>query len=82
MTCATNPVVPKIHDRMQVVVDERAAQHWMNPWEQHPLSLKRLLTPAHADLLLMRRVSPLVSSVKNHGPKFLEQGNTPLSNCD
>jgi putative SOS response-associated peptidase YedK len=37
-----------------------------------PLSLKRVLAPAPADLLVMRPASLLVNSVKNEGPALLE----------
>jgi len=51
-----------------VVLDERAAEDWMNPREHDPVSLKRLLVPAPQDVLVMRPASPLVNSVKNEGP--------------
>jgi putative SOS response-associated peptidase YedK len=57
---------------MPVVLDERDAEDWMNPREQDPLSLKRLLAPAPNDLLAMRPASPLVNSVKNDGPELLD----------
>ena len=57
---------------MPVVLDEGAAEDWMNPRERDPLSLKRLLVPAPHDLLAMRPASPLVNSVKNEGPELLE----------
>jgi putative SOS response-associated peptidase YedK len=72
LTCAANAVIAEIHDRMPVVLDERAADDWMNARERDPLSLKRLLVPAPHDLLAMRRASPLVNSVKNEGPALLE----------
>jgi putative SOS response-associated peptidase YedK len=72
VTCAANAAIAAIHDRMPVVLDERAADDWMNPRERDPLSLKRLLVPAPHDLLAMRRAPPLVNSVKNEGPALLE----------
>jgi putative SOS response-associated peptidase YedK len=71
VTCAANVEIAGIHDRMPVVLDERAAEDWMNPRERDPLSLKRLLVPAPADLLAMQPASPLVNSVKNEGPALL-----------
>jgi putative SOS response-associated peptidase YedK len=61
---------------MPVVLDERAAEDWMNPRERDPLSLKRLLVPALYDLLAMRPASPLVNSVKNEGPTLIEFGDS------
>ncbi|MGA7568349.1 MAG: SOS response-associated peptidase family protein [Terriglobales bacterium] len=72
VTCAANAAIAEIHDRMPVVLDERAAEDWMNPQEKDPLSLKRLLVPASSDLLSVRPASPLVNSVKNDGPALLE----------
>ena len=68
VTCAANALIAAIHDRMPVVLDERAAEDWMNPQERDPLSLKHLLVPAPDDLLVMQPSSPLVNSVKNEGP--------------
>jgi putative SOS response-associated peptidase YedK len=56
-----------IHDRMPVVLDERAAEDWMNPRERDPISVKRLLVPAPQDVFVMPPASPLVNSVKNEG---------------
>jgi putative SOS response-associated peptidase YedK len=56
---------------MPVVLDEKAADDWMNPKEENPLSLKRLLVPAPLDLLVMQPASPLVNSVKNDRPELL-----------
>jgi hypothetical protein len=76
VTCAANAAIAEIHDRMPVVLDERAAEDWMNPLERDPLSLKRLLVPVANDLLAIRPASPLVNSVKNEGPALLEVGVT------
>jgi putative SOS response-associated peptidase YedK len=72
VTCAANAVIAEIHDRMPVVLDERAAEDWMNSREQDPPSLKRLLAPARADVLVMRPASLLVNSVKNDNPALLD----------
>jgi putative SOS response-associated peptidase YedK len=72
VTCAAGVTIAAIHDRMPVVLDDRAAEDWMNPRERDPLSLKRLFVPAPHDLLAMRPASPLVNSVKNEGPALLE----------
>jgi putative SOS response-associated peptidase YedK len=72
VTCAANAAIAEIHDRMPVVLDEQAAEDWMNSRERDPLSLKRLLVPAPADLLVMRPASPLVNSVKNDSRDLLD----------
>jgi putative SOS response-associated peptidase YedK len=72
VTTAANRLLEPIHNRMPVILDEAAADDWMNPREHDPRSLKRLLVPAAADLLAVRPASPLVNSVKNEGPELLE----------
>jgi putative SOS response-associated peptidase YedK len=72
VTCAANATVTPIHDRMPVILDERAEEDWMNPREKNSLSLKNLLVPAPADLLVMQPASPLANSVKNEGPELLQ----------
>ena len=54
VTCAANAVIAEIHDRLPVVLDDRAAEDRMNLRERDTLSLKRLLAPARVDLLVMR----------------------------
>src|SRR6202040_2916283 len=72
ITTAANQTLEPIHNRMPVILDEAGAADWMNLREPDPLSLKRLLTPAPDDLLVVRPASPLVNSVKNEGPELLE----------
>jgi len=71
ITCEPNPLMRPIHNRMPVILDNRAADDWMNPTEAEPLSLKRLLIPAADDVLLAQPASPLANSVKNDGPELL-----------
>src|SRR5713101_8887915 len=49
VTCAANAVIAEIHDRLPVVLDDRAAEDRMNLRERDTLSLKRLLAPAPHD---------------------------------
>ena len=71
ITCEPNAVTRPIHNRMPVILGERAADDWMNPGEADPLSLKRLLIPAADDVLLAQPASPLANSVRNDGPELL-----------
>jgi putative SOS response-associated peptidase YedK len=71
LTCAANPTLATIHDRMPVILSDRDADDWMNPREKAPLSLKPLLIPVPEALLVIQPVSPLVNSVKNEGPELL-----------
>ena len=70
LTCAANPILATIHDRLPVILSDQDADDWMNPREKAPLSLKPLLIPPEA-LLLVQPASPLVNSVKNKGPELL-----------
>ncbi|HTT77689.1 MAG TPA: SOS response-associated peptidase [Candidatus Binataceae bacterium] len=72
VTCAANATVAAIHNRMPVILDEGGAEDWMNPGEENLVSLKRLLVPAPADLLVMQPASPRANSVKNEGPELLQ----------
>jgi putative SOS response-associated peptidase YedK len=65
VTCAGNEMMREIHDRMRVVLDEAGAEDWMNPREENPLSLKRLLVPAAADLRTAEPAAQLSSKEKN-----------------
>ena len=78
VTCAANATVAAIHNRMPVILDEGAAEDWMNPRERDPLSLKRLLVPAPPNLLVMTPASPLANSVKNDGPELLVVSEEPF----
>lgn len=71
LTCAPNSLIAAIHNRMPVILSERDADDWMNPRENEPLSLKRLLVPAPDDLLVTQCASLLVNSVKNEGTELL-----------
>lgn len=71
VTCEPNALVSPIHDRMPVILDDRSADDWMNPREENPLSLKRLLIPAPDDALIAQHASALANSVKNDGPELL-----------
>jgi putative SOS response-associated peptidase YedK len=72
VTCAVNATIAAIHNRMPVILDEGGAEDWMNPREKEPLSLKRLLVPAPADLLTIQQASSLANSVRNDGPELLQ----------
>lgn len=74
-TCAANEMMREIHDRMPVVLDEAEAEGWMNPLEKDPLSLKRLLVPATADLLTAEPALRLPKNEKN-GANATVQGVT------
>jgi putative SOS response-associated peptidase YedK len=72
LTCDPNAVTRPIHNRMPVILaDTKVQEDWINPREQNPLSLKRLLIPAPDDLLRVDPASVLVNNPKNDGPELL-----------
>ncbi|MBV8451418.1 MAG: SOS response-associated peptidase, partial [Deltaproteobacteria bacterium] len=73
ITCTPNAVMASIHNRMPVILSAMDADDWMNPREENPLDLKRLLAPAPDDLLVTQKASPLVNSVRNEGPGLLKE---------
>jgi len=77
ITTVANALLKPIHDRMPVILNERAAEDWMNPNETQPKRLKRLLSPAPEAKLLITPASPLVNSVKNDGPELLDNQIAP-----
>ena len=72
VTCAANATVAAIHSRMPVILDEDAAEDWMNPHEKNPLAVKSLLVTAPPEVLVMTPASPLVNSVRNEGPELFQ----------
>ena len=77
VTTGANALIKPIHDRMPVILGERAAEDWMNPNETEPKNLKTLLTPALQGKLVITPASPLVNSVKNDGPELLDVQAAP-----
>jgi putative SOS response-associated peptidase YedK len=73
ITTAANAAMAPYHDRMPVVLDDAAADDWMNPRVEDPASLKRLLAPAPDDMLVTRAVSPKLNSPKFDSPELLEE---------
>ena len=77
ITTQANGLIKSIHDRMPVILDESAAEDWMNRNETEPRRLKRLLLPAPEETLVITPASPLVNSVKNDGPELLDAQAAP-----
>jgi putative SOS response-associated peptidase YedK len=71
LTTAANALLSSYHDRMPVILADRAADEWMDPRTPNPRALKRLLVPAPADLLTATPVSPEVNNVDNDSPDLL-----------
>jgi putative SOS response-associated peptidase YedK len=71
VTCAASEMMREIHDRMPVVLNEEGAEDWMNPQEENPVSLKRLLVPAPVDFLTAEPALRLSSNKSNQRQMLL-----------
>jgi putative SOS response-associated peptidase YedK len=69
VTCEPGEVVAPIHDRMPVILDQQAAQHWLDP-AASPAELLGLLVPT--DELEVTEVSDAVNDVRQDGPALIE----------
>ena len=58
VTCAANAVIGEIHDRMPVILDERAAEDWINPLRGGPVLAKTARAGAFG---AARDAAPLVA---------------------
>ena len=65
LTTAANPLVQVIHERMPVILHPGEYGVWLDRNINDASSLTHLFQPYPADLMEMRRVSPLVNSPKN-----------------
>ncbi len=72
ITCGANAQIAPYHDRMPVILSDRDADDWMDPRAGDPRSLKRLLVPPSANLLVTQPVSPKLNSSENDSPDLLE----------
>jgi putative SOS response-associated peptidase YedK len=61
-----------IHDRMPMVIGPDQWAEWLDPELQDAAQIAHLLAPAASSGLVTRRVSTLVSSVRNNGPELIE----------
>ncbi len=69
VTCAANPLIAKLHDRMPVVLDLADWPLWLGEAEGDPAVLLR---PYPAERMALWRVGPRVNSVRNNDPSLIE----------
>lgn len=65
LTTAANPLVEQVHERMPVILHPGEYWVWLDRSITEASGLVHLFQPYPADLMKMRRVSPLVNSAKN-----------------
>jgi putative SOS response-associated peptidase YedK len=72
ITTEPNSVLAAVHDRMPVILHEKDFDQWLDPGQQNPEILKKLLSPFPADKMQSTAVSTYVSSTRNQGPRCIE----------
>ncbi len=73
ITTAANELVSAVHDRMPVILPREQVDNWIDPGALDPESLKGLLLPAVEGVLVRRRVSQEVNSVRNDSASLLSE---------
>ncbi len=75
ITTEPNPLMATIHNRMPVILPEKAHSLWLQSGEADPKALSELLKPYPAEEMVAYPVSKLVNSPANDVPAVIE----PLS---
>lgn len=70
ITCESNDLVKKYHNRMPVILSEEDRWKWLN-LETNPDSLQKMLTPFLASRMSVRRVSKAINNPINDSPEIL-----------
>lgn len=71
ITTAPNEVMKPIHDRMPVILPESVWEKWLDPKNDDPEALLKLLVPADNALLEAYPVRKLVNDPKNHAEELI-----------
>ena len=71
LTTAAGPTIGALHNRMPVAVSRDDWATWLNPEPADPVALRVILERATDEGVALRRVSPLVNSVRNQGPDLI-----------
>jgi putative SOS response-associated peptidase YedK len=83
-----NDTMAQIHDRMPVILPQRAWDAWLDPANGDLGTLGELLVPAPSELITYHPVSTAVNNVRTDGPELIEpapeaelalEGDTPDS---
>ena len=72
ITTEPNPLMAKIHNRMPVILPERAYPLWLQAGEADPKELSALLAPYPAEEMVAYPVSRLVNSPANDLPACIQ----------
>jgi len=72
ITTTPNVLMEKIHNRMPVILKPEAYPLWLDPAEQTPAKLAKLLKPYPASQMAAHAVSKLVNDPKNDSPDCIK----------
>jgi putative SOS response-associated peptidase YedK len=71
LTCAANPDMVDLHDRMPVLIPREAFAAWLDPGNADLSALAHLVEPAPAGSVHLAAAHPRVNAVRNEGPDLL-----------
>lgn len=72
LTCAPNPAMAELHNRMPVILDESDWPQWLGEQPAEPADLLGLLRPCPDDWLKIWAVDNKVGNVKEKGPELVD----------
>ena len=73
LTTSANEMVRSLHDRMPVILHARDYDAWLDPGNQDPNALERLLRPFPAEEMRAYPVSTRVNNARNDGPELIAE---------
>ncbi|HEU5265058.1 MAG TPA: SOS response-associated peptidase [Jatrophihabitans sp.] len=73
ITVPSAGALAEIHDRMPLVLPDRAWARWLDPKITDPAELLASWDEAHGEHLELRPVATLVNKVDNNGPELIER---------
>ncbi|OMF76640.1 SOS response-associated peptidase [Paenibacillus glucanolyticus] len=73
ITTKPNDLVANVHDRMPVILDNKAVDIWLDPDVTDKEKLQELLSPFPAASMLSYPVSAAVGNVKNTGSELIDE---------
>ncbi len=77
VTCAANPILAAIHDRMPAIVAPEYFDAWLDAEKVEVKTALALLGPAPDDLLVAEEISTRVNKVRNDGPELIAPVTAP-----
>ena len=72
LTCTPSASIAGLHDRMPVILDEKAVRIWLDPDQRDVDTLASILRPPADDVLKMHPVSRRVNSPQNDDPSLVD----------